>query len=168
VKNLTWAIYAAIATAVSASTTAAQVKEDRTLVWAAVGVGAAAPTTGGEGIANIAEIVFQKNSHHAALRIVAMHDIDRPTNEIGEFGALYGRTRSIRSYPVVLATGLSAVGFFDCPDDDDSCFTFGVPLVAEVSRNSKLAGIGFQAFTNINSKALYAGGVLILKLGKLR
>lgn len=168
VKNLLSSGVAAIAVALVATVGSAQAQDNRTLVWGAVGVGAAAPTTGGEGITNIAQLVIQKNPHHAALRIVAIHDIDRPTNEIGELSALYGRTRSIRSYPVVLATGLAAVGFFDCPDDDDSCFTFGVPLVAEVSRNSRFVGIGFQAFTNINPKAVYAGGVLIVKLGKLR
>ena len=167
-KNLVSSGIAAIAVALVATAGSAHAQGNRTIFWGAIGVGAAAPTTGGEGIANIAELVVQKNPHHAALRIVAMHDIDRPTNEIGELGALYGRTQSIRNYPVVLATGLSAVGFFDCPDDDDSCFTFGLPLVAEVSRNSRFAGIGFQAFTNINPKALYAGGVLIVKIGKLR
>ena len=166
-KNLLSSGVAAIA-ALVAMVGSAQAQDNRTLVWGAVGAGAAAPTTGGEGITNIAQLVIQKNPHHAALRIVAIHDIDRPTNEIGELSALYGRTRSIRNYPVVLATGLSAVGFFDCPDDDDSCFTFGVPLVAEVSRNSRFVGIGFQAFTNINPKAVYAGGVLMVKLGKLR
>lgn len=167
-KNLTGAGIAAIAVAVFATAGSAQTNDNPALIWAAVGVGAAAPATGGEGITNVAQIVFQKRPHHAALRLVAIHDIDRPTNEIGELSALYGRTRSLRNYPVVLATGLSAVGFFDCPDDDDSCFTFGVPFVAEVSRNSKFIGIGLQAFANINPKALYAGGVLIVKLGKLR
>ena len=151
-----------------ASTSGAQTNADRSLVWAAIGVGAVAPTTGGEGITNVAQIVFEKNPHHAALRLVAMHDIDRPTNEIGELSALYGRIRTMRNYPFVLSTGISAVGFFDCPDDDDSCFTVGLPLVAEVSRNARFIGIGLQAFTNINPKALYAGGVLLIKLGKLR
>ena len=168
VKNLITSGISAIAVAAFATAGAAQADDSRVLVWAAAGVGAAAPTTGGEGIANIAQLTVQKRPHHAALRLVAIHDIDRPTNEIGELSALYGRTRSIRNYPVALATGLSAVGFFDCPDDDDSCFTFGVPLVAEVSRNSRFAGVGLQAFANINTKALYAGGVLIIKLGRLR
>jgi hypothetical protein len=150
------------------STSAAQSDGRSSLVWAAAGIGAAAPTTGGEGIANIAQIVFERNPHHAALRVVAIHDIDRPTNEIGELSALYGRIRTIRNYPFVLATGVSAVGFFDCPDDDDSCFTIGLPVVAELSQSSRFIGLGLQAFTNINPKAVYAGGVLFIKLGKLR
>ena len=139
----------------------------RAKVWGAVGVGAAAPSSGGEGIANMAELVFQKKSHHAAIRAVIVHDIERPTNEIGELNALYGRTSALRSFPLVIATGLSGVGFFDCPDDDDSCFTFGIPLVTEISRNTRFIGIGLQVFGNVNPKASYAGGMLFLKLGRL-
>lgn len=142
--------------------------DNRALVWGAIGVGAAVPTSGGEGIANMAELVFQKKPHHAAIRALMIHDIERPTNEIGELSALYGWTTTLQSFPVVIATGLSAVGFFDCPDDDDSCFTLGVPVVAEVSRNARFIGIGLQSFININSKASYAGGILFLKLGRLR
>lgn len=149
--------------------TAAMAQGDNgALVWGAIGVGAAVPTSGGEGIANMAELVFQKKPHHAAIRALMIHDIERPTNEIGELSALYGWTTTLQSFPVVIATGLSAVGFFDCPDDDDSCFTLGVPVVAEVSRNARFIGIGLQSFININSKASYAGGILFLKLGRLR
>ena len=171
-KNLFKAVCSAIVAATlsltSVTTVTAQDTGTRTLVWGAIGVGAAAPTSGGEGIANMAELVVQKKSHHAAIRALIIHDIERPTNEIGELGVLYGRTSVGRSLPVVIATGVSALGFFDCTDDDDSCFTFGVPLVAEVSRSTGLIGIGLQLFGNINSKAQYAGGVLFLKLGRLR
>ena len=160
-------IAAALIPATFATTAMAQ-SDNRALVWGAIGLGAAAPTSGGDGIANMAELVFQKRPHHAAIRALIVHDIERPTNEIGEFSALYGRTGALGSFPVVIATGLSAVGFFDCPDDDDSCFTLGLPLVAEISRNAKFIGIGLQSFININSKASYAGGILFLKLGRLR
>jgi hypothetical protein len=146
----------------------AQETDSRARIWAAIGAGAAAPTSGGEGIANMAQLVYEKRHHHAALRALVVHDIERPTNEIGELSALYGRTAMMGTFPVVIATGVSAVGFFDCPDDDDSCFTLGLPLVAEVSRSTKFIGVGLQAFANFNSKAHYAGGILFLKLGRLR
>ena len=161
-------IYGVIAVLLFSSTAAAQTGKDRALIWGAVGIGAAAPSSGGDGIANVAELVFQKKQHHAAIRVVAIHDIERPTNEIGELSALYGRATMLHTYPLVIATGLSAVGFFDCPDDDDSCFTIGLPVVAEISRNWSYAGIGVQGFGNLNSKASYFGGVLLFKLGKLR
>ena len=146
----------------------AQNASSGTRVWAAVGLGAAAPTSGGDGIANMAQVVSEKKSHHIALRGMIAHDIERSTNELGEVGVLYGRVTSLKSFPMTLAAGLSGVGFSACPDDDDSCFTVGVPVVAEVSRSRGIVGIGIQAFGNINSKASYAGAVLFIQLGRLR
>lgn len=167
-KVMCGAIIGALILSITAPTAIAQNTENRALMWGAVGLGAAVPSSGGDGIANMAQLVFQKRPHHAAIRALIIHDIERPTNEIGELGALYGRTTVLGSFPVAIATGVSAVGFFDCPDDDDSCFTAGVPVVAEVSRNTRFIGIGLQSFININSKATYAGGILFLKLGRLR
>ena len=167
-KVMLGAIIGVLTLSISAPTAMAQNTENRALVWGAVGLGAAVPSSGGDGIANMAQFVFQKKPHHAAIRALIIHDIGRPTNEIGELSALYGRTTVLGSFPVAIATGVSAVGFFDCTDDDDSCFTAGIPVVAEISRSTGLIGIGLQSFININSKATYAGGVLFLKLGRVR
>jgi hypothetical protein len=137
-------------------------------IWAAAGVGAAAPASGGDGIANMLQVAVEKKSHHFALRGLIAHDIDRSTNELGEIGFLYGRVISRTPLPVTVAAGLSGVGFSACPDDDDSCFTAGAPIVAEISKSTRTLGIGIQAFGNLNSKASYAGAVLFLKLGRLR
>jgi hypothetical protein len=152
--------------AVSANTLAAQTV-DKPRIFAALGLGAAAPASGGDGIANMAQIVFEKKSHHVALRGLIVHDIDRATNELGEIGVLYGRVSPVRSYPVAIAAGVSGVGFSACPDDDDSCFTIGIPVAAEVSWRRRLIGFGLQGFGNFNSKASYAGAVLFLQLGRL-
>jgi hypothetical protein len=133
-----------------------------------VGIGAAAPASGGEGIANMAQVVVAKQSHRFSLRGLLVHDIDRVTNELGEVGFLYGRSTFVRTIPLGISAGVSGVGFSTCPDDDDSCFTVGIPLVAEASWDSRVVGIGAQAFGNLNSKAPYAGGVVFLKLGRLR
>jgi len=152
-----------LACLVTASATA-QTSSKPSRIWGALGLGAAAPSSGGDGIANMAEIVFEKDPHHFAVRGLIVHDIDRPVNELGEVGVLYGLTRSMSS----IAVGAAGVGFSTCPDDDDSCFTIGVPLVAEVSRSRRNIGIGIQAFGNLNSKASYAGAVLFVQLGRLR
>jgi hypothetical protein len=116
----------------------------------------------------MAQLVFQKNAHHAAIRALVLHDIERSTSEIGELGALYGRTSAFSWGRGSVAAGVSAVAFDTCPDDDDSCFTPGIPVVAELSRSSRIIGVGIQAFGNVNAKASYAGAVLFLQLGRLR
>jgi hypothetical protein len=102
------------------------------------------------------------------MRILLIHDIDRNTNEIGEIGPLYGRTREHSWGRSTLATGFSWVGFFHCPHEDDECSTLGVPLVAEAAIASKFAGVGMQAFANVNGTASFAGAVLFVQLGRLR
>lgn len=150
------------------TTAQAQEMPDRARVWAAIGVGAGLPTSGGDGIANMAQLVYQRNAHHAAIRGLVLHDLDRGTDEIGELGALYGRTDVIGRGNVAVAAGLSVVAFETCPDDDDSCFTIGVPLVAETAWSGKYFGVGVQAFANLNRKAAYAGAILFVQAGRVR
>lgn len=145
----------------------AQENASRTRVWGAIGVGGGMPTSGGDGIANMAQLVYQKGPHHVAVRGLVLHDLDRSTKEIGELGALYGRANVFTRGHVDVAAGLSGVAFDTCPDDDDSCFTVGVPIVAEAAVSRRLAGVGFQVFGNINSKAAYAGAAIFLQLGRL-
>lgn len=145
----------------------AQQAPERTNIWGAVGAGAGFPSSGGDGIANMAQLVLQKSSHHFAVRGLVLHDIERTTREIGEIGALYGRTSAFRTRGAVIAAGISGVAFDTCPDDDDSCFTVGVPLIAEIARSWKFLGLGLQGFANVNTKASYAGAVLFLQAGRL-
>ena len=137
-------------------------------MWGAIGAGASMPTSGGDAITNMAQLVYQKQTLHAAFRILLLHDLDRHTNEIGEIGPLYGRTREHSWGRSSIATGFSWVGFFRCPDDDDSCSTLGVPLIAEAEIGRKFAGLGIHAFANVNGTASYAGAVLFLQFGRLR
>lgn len=157
-------------TAGSTVSTAAMAQEtaSRMRVWGAIGAGASIPASGGEGITNMAQIVFQKAPHHVAIRGLILHDIDRSTNEIGELGALYGRVRFFPWGNASVAAGISGVGFSACPDDDDSCFTFGIPILAEAARSGKFFGLGIQAFGNLNSKAAYAGAILFVQVGRLK
>jgi hypothetical protein len=161
-------IFLALLACIAASGAEAQKLSSRTRVWGAVGAGAGVPRSGGDGITNMAQLVFEKQSHHAAIRGLVLHDIERPTKAIGEVGVLYGWTRAVGRARLSLASGLSGVAFDTCPDDDDSCFTLGAPLVSEITAGGRFVGLGFQTFGNINGKASYAGGVLFLQLGRLR
>jgi hypothetical protein len=158
----------ALAGSVAATSAIAQDAPSGTRVWGAVGVGAGVPSSGGDGIGNMAQLVIQKNAHHAAVRGLVLHDIERSTREIGELGALYGRTSPFSWGRATVAAGVSAVAFDTCPDDDDSCFTAGVPILVELARSNSAIGVGIQAFGNLNAKASYAGAVLFLQLGRLR
>lgn len=140
----------------------------RTRVWAAAGLGAGLPTSGGDGIANMAQLVAQRGAHHFALRGLILHDIERETSEIGEVGALYGRTFAIDRLNGAMAGGISYGVFSTCPDDDDGCFAFGVPVVAEAALGGRFAGVGVQAFGNVNPKASWAGAVVFVQVGRVR
>ena len=146
----------------------AQDSHIQTKVWGALGIGAGVPTSGGDGIANMAELVIQKRPHHFAIRGLVLHDLARETETIGELSALYGRTNLLPSNDVAVAVGLSGVAFDTCPDDDDTCFTLGLPIVAEFARSRQFIGLGVQAFGNLNSKASFAGVVVYFQLGRLR
>jgi hypothetical protein len=152
----------------TASAALAQDGSNQTRVWGALGIGAGVPTSGGDGIANMAELVIQKRPHHFAIRGLVLHDLARATETIGEVSAVYGRTNLLPSTNVALAIGVSGVAFDTCPDDDDSCFTVGLPIVAEFSRSRQFIGLGIQLFGNLNAKASYAGAVVFLQLGQLR
>ena len=152
----------------AACTAGAQQSGTRARVWGEIGAGASMPTSGGDAITNMAQIVYQKQTLHAAFRILMLHDIDRNTDEIGEIGPLYGRTREYSWGRTAIATGFSWIGFYSCPDDDHSCSTLGVPLVAEAAIRLKFAGLGIQAFANVNGTASYAGAVLFFQVGRLR
>jgi hypothetical protein len=152
----------------AAGTAGAQETVNRARMWAAIGAGASVPTSGGDAITNMAQLVYQKKTLHAAIRVLLLHDIDRNTNEIGEIGPLYGRTREHPWGRTAVATGFSWVGLYRRPDDDKACSTFGLPLVAEAAIRHKFAGLGVHAFANVNGTASFAGAVLFLQLGRLR
>ena len=151
-----------------AGTALGQETSSRARAWVAVGAGGSMPTSGGDAITNIAQLVYQKQTLHAAFRVLLLHDIDRNTNEIGEIGPLWGKTRKHAWGRTSLATGFSWVGFYRCPGDDDECSTLGLPLVAEATIAPRFAGLGIQAFGNLNGTASFAGAVLFLQLGRLR
>ena len=161
-------ILAVVFGALAASGATAQQVPSRARVWGAAGVGAGVPTSGGDGITNMVQLVFQKEPHHAAIRALVLHDLDRGTNEIGEVGPLYGRMQQRKWGHVTLASGVSAVAFDTCPSDDDTCFAIGLPLVAEAVLSRRFIGLGIQAFGNVNRKASYAGATLFLALGRMR
>ena len=163
-------IAGALAGLIIAGTAAAQGAgtQERVKLWGSIGAGGSVPTSGGDAITNILQVSGQKGKHYGALRVLLLHDIDRHTDEIGEIGPLYGGRREYSWGHATFATGFSWLGFYKCPDDPEECSTLGIPVVAEASKSLSFAGIGIQAFANLNGTASHAGAVLFLQLGRLR
>ena len=108
-------------------------------------------------------LTVQKTPHHFTARGVALGGVG--DDIIAEAGLLYGWTAKPAAFRATAATGLSLVTFDACPNDDDTCFALGVPLVIEFALSGKVAGVGVQGFANLNSKAMYFGIGGVLQLG---
>lgn len=139
--------------------------------WAAVALtmGGSADV-GGLGVSG--QLVYQKQPHQFGLRGMVLHDLSGFPDSgggdtFGELGLLYGRTRMFDAGHIGFSIGASLVAFDPCPHDDDTCFTIGVPMVAEAALSARVVGIGVQAFGNLNGRAPYAGAALFIQLGWL-
>jgi hypothetical protein len=145
-------------------------QEPHNRIWAGAGVTAGASNNVVSGLGLMGQVVFQRNPHQVAIRGLFLQDVDdfpdsSSGNALGEIGLLYGRARGMSWGHVSVAAGVSAVGFDPCPNDDDTCFTVGIPLVAEAALSAKVVGLGLQAFAHMNTKASYAGISLFVQLG---
>ena len=149
---------------------AAQAPAQPQRAWLGAGLAGAGTTSqdveGHGGL--MVQLVYQGRGHHVALRGLALGDVfGSSVSGLGELGLLYGRTIGTRAGHAAVAAGLAAVGFETCPDDDDSCFVIGVPVVAELAVSLEFVGLGLQLFGNLNPKAPYGGAALFAQLGWL-
>jgi hypothetical protein len=116
------------------------------------------------------EVVYQIRAHHFAARALgAAEPFGTGADEFGEIGLLYGRAAKRAWGHASLAGGLALTGVSSCRDAPTSgCTTLGVPVVAEAAlRLATIAGVGVQAFANLNPKSVYGGVVFFLQLGWL-
>ncbi len=149
-----------------------QERPQRARVWAAGGMGGGGSSNAG-GLGFMGELVFQKQPHHIALRAVGMVDIyDAGSRSIAEVSLLYGRAVTGRVGHAVIASGVALAGGDLCSSPSEAFCkeetTLGIPVVAEVAlRPLPIAGLGLQAFININPKALFGGVIVFVQLGWL-
>jgi hypothetical protein len=137
--------------------------------WLAAGLGGGGGAADVGGLAFMAQVVYQREPHHLAVRGLALGDTRASGSpDVGELGVLYGRTRMGYMGHMSVAAGLALTALDPCPDDDDTCVVLGVPVVADAAlRLFPVAGIGVQLFGNVNQHASYAGLALYLQLGWL-
>ena len=146
---------------------------DQTRVWAAVGLGGAASSKADGASAVLGQIVYQKQPHHAAVRIVSIFDLfGEGAPAFGSIDLLYGRTITGRVGHASLATGLAYLAGDVCgvvtTSECEGRRNIGIPIVGEVAlRPLPVLGLGVQAFGNFNRKASFGGVVAFLQLGWL-
>jgi hypothetical protein len=138
----------------------------RDRMWLGLGLGGG----GGselEGAAASAQLVFQHRAHYVAVRGLLLFDLYGDSGNAGEIGVLYGRM-ALRSWGHAgLAGGLAFTDVQPGPAGGGPGYhTVGVPLAAEAAaRLGNIAGVGVQAFVNLNSVMSYRGALLFLQLG---
>jgi hypothetical protein len=142
-------------------------------MWLGLGpLGSAARADGAEGMAVMAEIVYQTGPHYFALRAAGAADpLGEGADEFGDFGLLYGRAALRPWGHASVAAGLAITGVSSCHDalSGGTCTTLGIPLTAEAAlRMGSFLGVGVQGFANLNSKSVYGGVVVFLQVGSLR
>jgi arginase len=142
-------------------------------MWLGLGpLGSAARGDGAEGMAVMAEIVYQTGPHYFALRAAGAADpLGEGADEFGDFGLLYGRAALRPWGHASVAAGLAITGVSSCHDalSGGTCTTLGIPLTAEAAlRMGSFLGVGVQGFANLNSKSVYGGVVVFLQVGSLR
>jgi hypothetical protein len=91
---------------------------------------------------------------------------DGSDDSITEVGVLYGR-RAVWSFGYVAIAGgmamVTAKGFSGAAGERRE--TIGLPVIAEAGLQSKVLGLGIQAFGNVNPVSMYGGVSLFLEIG---
>jgi hypothetical protein len=137
-------------------------------IWLGAGLGVGSSSESNEGLSGLSQLVFQRGHHYAALRAQMAGDPqgEGSSDTVAEIGLLYGRARVSPKWHAAIASGLALVGVESCEGSrSDKCTTVGIPVIAEVAFQASVVGIGFQAFTNFNSKSRFSGAVLFIQLG---
>lgn len=141
-----------------------------TRAWLGLGLagGAATVIDGGLGLAS--RLVLQRGSGHYELRAIVLSDFsgfpDGGDGAVGDVGLLYGRSRSNMLGSVSAAIGPAVAWTDECgPSGGSGCYAPGLGFTVGAAIQSRLLGVGLQAFGNLNTNAPFGGIVLELNLG---
>lgn len=161
--------------ALAASPTAAKAQESppRTRIWADVGLTAGTGANVESGLGYVVQLNVQRRPHFFALRTVGLVEFegfpDGGDGSVGDFGVLYGRSRVWSWAEATVAAGLAVVGTDTCEGESlyggDACLTVGLPLMARVSAQSAVIGVGVELFADVNVDAPFWGLGFFIQLG---
>ena len=91
---------------------------------------------------------------------------DGSDDAIAEVGVPYGRRAAWSFGYVAVAGGVAMIGGEGFPGaSGERRETVGLPLVADVGLQSKVSGLGIQAFGNLNSVSMFGGVSVFLHIG---
>lgn len=165
------AVIPAVAPALSPGAAWAQSVDQPTKVWLGLGLGG----NGAQGLDVDAvgsfQLIVQWQQHHLTFRAIAIGDGSDllgtgSGDTLEEVGILYGRRRASSFGYLAIAGGLAAVqakGFTGATGERRK--TIGLPVTAEAGLQSRLLGVGIQAFANLNTVSLFGGVSLFVQLG---
>lgn len=138
----------------------------RNRLWLGMGLGSASNADGNAGTALTGQLVWERGSHHVALRALGVQALfDSSGNDMSEIGIVYGATRSSRAGHLSIAAGLAATDAGAC-GFDCTVVSVGVPVVAEaVFEPFPVLGLGLQGFVNLNRESVFGGVAVMLQLG---
>ena len=155
---------------VAAAQLVGQEAPEPTRIWLGVGLAVGGSTEWG-GFGPTVNAVWQRGPHRAAIRAGGLFDFtgfpdSGSDDSVAELALLYGRSAANSFGSVAIGAGAAAVTFHGCPDGSAiRCVTIGLPLFAEAALQSKVMGIGIQAFGNLNPRSSFGGVALVLHLG---
>jgi len=123
------------------------------------------------GLGGVFQLVWQSGPRHLALRAAGLASFagfpdSNGDNGAAEFGLVYGRAHTTSWGHAAWGAGVAAVRLDGCGEAGrQSCGTVGVPLVAEAAVETSVAGLGLQAWVDVNPEAPFGGVALLLQLG---
>ncbi len=145
--------------------------------WATYGVGTGFVSDGGDpqDAAHLARLTIERGANSLIVHFARIGQAFGPaSDEVHEFGALYGRALNRGFFKVQGAIGLARLAGFECldvedPDDCDGTGTFGFPASLEFTlRPVPFLGVGAHAFVTVSPDGAWGGVGLVGHIGLLR
>lgn len=146
-------------------------------IWGTYGIGTAWVSDDGDpqGASHHARLTLERGANSLIVHFARVGEaFGEGSDEVREFGALYGRALNRGPWKLQGAIGLARLAGFECLDvaDSEECDgtgTFGFPASLEFSvRPLPFLGVGAHVFATLSPDGAWAGMGLVGHLGLLR
>lgn len=150
---------------------------DPLFIWGTYGLGTTFVTDGGDpqDAAGLARLTLERGANSLIVHYARVGQAFGPgSDEVAEFGALYGRALNRGWWRLQGAVGLARLSGFECldaddPTDCDGTGTFGFPASLEFTvRPLPFLGVGTHVFATVSPDGSWGGIGLVGHLGRLR
>lgn len=146
-------------------------------VWGTYGIGTAFVSDGGDPVdpAHTVRLTLERGANSLIVHFARVGQAFGPaSDEVHEFGALYGRSLDRGWWKAQGAIGLARLAGFECLDvaeteECDGTGTFGFPASLEFTvRPLPFLGVGTHVFATISPDGAWGGVGLVGHIGRLR